>query len=796
MPDVVRRTGDAVALIPILYALALRGVIVNAQNSHGNTALHLASIRQEGERLCEHLIRIGVDPMIVNKKGCRVIHTYRNHHCVLIKGQISAKCGLWNAVEKEDVDLTMKLLKSWCRIRIRKNKTLRDICDETCNMKIDQLLNEYEYSNEVVCAAFSLDHEKVAEMLKTRAVKLDQADESKVPPSPLLVALSSFGQRATKTIQVLEKYGLTVPSWYEIELAKIASGIEETDLYNQLETGTLQSLQKALTLIKSNVINLDQYGQREETKGYTFLHIVIKLCSDEKDTEKRRLFIRMIYALARVGVDVNARNAAGDTALIIAGQKSDEELMTHCIRVGSDPSIAALDGSTVSEQTYEDRGALVFGRKYRIQDLPGLWAAVYQGDVNKAKRWLSSWCRVKVKKGDRNLIQVCETSGHKEIHKLLEKYEHVNEFVCATFACEVKAMKELLALGKGSFKVNTMDDYFHVGLTWDGHAEFLPRPIVVAALELCNSDVLVELVKFGADLSKDYAECSPCGPVAFWAFRDHVANENTMVVARNADLLLRDELGATLLHRYISSENLKIYLRWSYSVDSIFFRAISKKRRDKTLQDVVEVLLDRGIDMASRDLDGSTARDYIDIHRVEDSEELKTLMDARIMELVNNDEFHAIEQLLLDDYDRILQAKGGKKRIHTALELAELRNFKELVILLKDLPKYRAEIDLLHSCVEKGDLQMISKLAGEKRCAFGKDKAGRTLLHNAVLYEQPEIVEFLLEQFPSLINTLDSVKRTPLHYCVCLKNRHKIWPLLQDAGADPNAVDAVSTEIC
>ncbi len=39
----------------------------------------------------------------------------------------------------------------------------------------------------------------------------------------------------------------------------------------------------------------------------------------------------------------------------------------------------------------------------------------------------------------------------------------------------------------------------------------------------------------------------------------------------------------------------------------------------------------------------------------------------------------------------------------------------------------------------------------------GKDLAGRTLLHNAVLYQHPEICKFLVEQFPHLINQGDSV---------------------------------------
>ena len=31
-------------------------------------------------------------------------------------------------------------------------------------------------------------------------------------------------------------------------------------------------------------------------------------------------------------------------------------------------------------------------------------------------------------------------------------------------------------------------------------------------------------------------ETPPCGPIAFWAFHDHVNNENALVVAKHADI--------------------------------------------------------------------------------------------------------------------------------------------------------------------------------------------------------------------------------------------------------------------
>ena len=52
--------------------------------------------------------------------------------------------------------------------------------------------------------------------------------------------------------------------------------------------------------------------------------------------------------------------------------------------------------------------------------------------------------------------------------------------------------------------MNTIDDFFHVGFTWDRHAEFMARPIVIAAMEICTPEVVDFLLKFGANLGKEY----------------------------------------------------------------------------------------------------------------------------------------------------------------------------------------------------------------------------------------------------------------------------------------------------
>ena len=78
---------------------------------------------------------------------------------------------------------------------------------------------------------------------------------------------------------------------------------------------------------------------------------------------------------------------------------------------------------------------------------------VANNDICKAERWLKSWSRVNARNGDRRMIEVARDLRRPEIVKLLEAYEHINEFVCATMACDLKAMMHLLALGKGQNKL-------------------------------------------------------------------------------------------------------------------------------------------------------------------------------------------------------------------------------------------------------------------------------------------------------------------------------------------------------
>ena len=137
-----------------------------------------------------------------------------------------------------------------------------------------------------------------------------------------------------------------------------------------------------------------------------------------------------------------------------------------------------------------------------------------------------------------------------------------------------------------------------------------------------------------------------------------------MVVASHADVALRDELGKTMLHC-----------------------AIHKKQTSGKV-DIVQTLLDRGIDVAARDRDGSTARDYLNIHDIEESDELRQIIDNHVAQMVADDKVYQLETYMIDAYDHIDDIRGTKKN-KTAKEIARLKDYKEMKIFLDDMPAYR-----------------------------------------------------------------------------------------------------------
>ncbi|KAL6261560.1 hypothetical protein P5V15_006647 [Pogonomyrmex californicus] len=113
-------------------------------------------------------------------------------------------------------------------------------------------------------------------------------------------------------------------------------------------------------------------------------------------------------------------------------------------------------------------------------------------------------------------------------------------------------------------------------------------------------------------------------------------------------------------------------------------------------------------------------------------------------------------------------------------------------VFLKGLPNYLTKISQVHDAVARGSLADTQKIISEeskKKLAIAKDSCGIPLIHKAVYYDQPDIIAWLIENYPITPQQKDREGRTALHYCCACKDPDAIWDLLIEGGCDASVCD-------
>ena len=116
-------------------------------------------------------------------------------------------------------------------------------------------------------------------------------------------------------------------------------------------------------------------------------------------------------------------------------------------------------------------------------------------------------------------------------------------------------------------------------------------------------------------------------------------------------------------------------------------RAI-KKQRSEGKAAIVQTLLDRGANVAARDFEGCSPRDYISIYGIDDGQQIRQVIDNHILELAATDQHYILESLLLEGYDHITDIRGTKRN-KSAKEIAELKEYKDTLQLFKEFDRYQ-----------------------------------------------------------------------------------------------------------
>lgn len=79
------------------------------------------------------------------------------------------------------------------------------------------------------------------------------------------------------------------------------------------------------------------------------------------------------------------------------------------------------------------------------------------------------------------------------------------------------------------------------------------------------------------------------------------------------------------------------------------------------------------------------------------------------------------------------------------------------------------KINDVHKAVREGDLRRLKEMLEKKKLVLARDRKGATPLHNAILYEQTDVVRYLAQTFPQTLNAPDYVSID--FFVICIQSR-------------------------
>ncbi|XP_052814569.1 putative ankyrin repeat protein RF_0381 isoform X1 [Mya arenaria] len=183
----------------VFYALVAHDIDVNAQNRHGNTALHVTALQRDGSCHVSDLMTCGIDPAIKNKDGKtadmlgtqnRYWHMIFQKYKKLFGPNFTSGPGIWQAVIDHDIPKIKQLLRSWIRVDCRYQKqTLRQFAACQKHHDIVVIIDEHRATTDMIYGVFEGNHEKVRQALKKTRCRVNFLNEISVKKHILQYAI-------------------------------------------------------------------------------------------------------------------------------------------------------------------------------------------------------------------------------------------------------------------------------------------------------------------------------------------------------------------------------------------------------------------------------------------------------------------------------------------------------------------------------------------------------------------------------------------------------------------------------
>ncbi|KAA3673298.1 uncharacterized protein DEA37_0001724, partial [Paragonimus westermani] len=341
------------AAIGLLYRLVVIGKCsVNSQNWVGNTALHLACLRPKAGLLVRHLIRLGADPKLKNQLGLQVNYDPVSHRGWLVKGLPSLKCGIWDAIHREDSAAVGRYLSMWCRtVASQPNgQSMFEAAMATGSFELVRQIDRARTTNELVAASIALDVDYVQELLGARIERdkcdLETKDRGQDPPRSLIAELRlTLGEWGDGMCDLLRSRGVPHEQLYFDELEREQDAFDQCPFVRAVSKAiTREELDTSWALMDEPGFKASRY-RRQDHAGY--LHFLVEqyLASSSNPMLQRGL-VRLMFKVALAGVDIQARDDLGRTALTLAAHSI---VNTSTTSLEETALIARFPGPSLSE---------------------------------------------------------------------------------------------------------------------------------------------------------------------------------------------------------------------------------------------------------------------------------------------------------------------------------------------------------------------------------------------------------------------------------------------------------------
>ncbi|UJR25710.1 hypothetical protein I4U23_007061 [Adineta vaga] len=482
----------------------------------------------------------------------------------------------------------------------------------------------------------------------------------------------------------------------------------------------------------------------------SYLHIICRHFNEQENVA-----YRMIYALSNAGANPNVTNEKGNTplheALIRGYLDMGFDLIQALFRIGVDQRIVNKEGKTVD--AYLDDNPQLNALYDGYGD--GIWAAIATSNVPETERLIKGLIKIDCKHTNgKSLLDTARDINCAQIIRMLADYQVTIEFIHSILACDWDRAA-LIHQYEGQFIKLNISDSIHT-FTW---ARTTNRTYSKSLLEFCldtKSSESFELI-FNSKIDVNIS-CTDGLPFFFHMFDKSISDNIRKQILTNANFNMKSSKGETflfhLIHLYDQNENVQYVNMFQ------------------------DILYNQPLLLTQRNEQGRTIVDEIELTSTLTYNKFRVFYEIIQKTLINQMKNNLImERFVLNGFGYHLLLFFRDDNIQLTKFVSDLlRSLK----LRQGLPALM--YDLVQGIVNDDLGQVQSILKTRSNIHLAKDWSGRTCIHLSVLYRRRQILSFICESYPEVINSKDNLNRTPLHYA-CIMNDENMKNILQQVNA-------------